>query len=84
MITVYTLNDCNYCSWAIGLLERLKLEYKSINVSNDAQARQHLIDQGFTKVPQIYVNDEHIGGYTDLVNWVNDKGYTQDELHNQD
>jgi glutaredoxin 3 len=40
-----------------------------VDVSGDDDARERLIEQsnGRRTVPQIFVGDVHVGGYTDLV-----------------
>lgn len=65
---VYTKPQCPFCVRAKTLIGDAA-EY--IDVSANPEARQTLIDRGLKTVPQIYVKEtnEHIGGYTDFVEW---------------
>lgn len=63
-LTVYTKNTCPYCDRAKALLESKGVEYKSINIEEDLDARQFLLDQGLRSVPQIFNGTTLIqGGY---------------------
>lgn len=64
MITIYTKDNCQFCDMAKALLESRGVEYSSINVSENPEAREFLIDNGHRSVPQIYRGTTHIpGGY---------------------
>lgn len=67
-ITIYTTKICPYCDMAKTLLDRKKAEYRSIDVTNDQIAREKLIKKtnALRTVPQIFIHDQHIGGYDDL------------------
>ena len=71
---IYTQNNCSYCYKAKQLLKSKGIVYEEYNLSDDPSAVQFLKKQGFKKVPQIFVDygyrDEHIGGYDDLVKWL--------------
>ncbi|OJX12396.1 MAG: glutaredoxin 3 [Caedibacter sp. 37-49] len=66
-ILVYSTPVCPYCTLAKNLLERKGLKFKEIDVS-DPQDRLALIEKagGRKTVPQIFINDIHVGGYDDL------------------
>jgi len=67
MITVYTKTQCPYCDMAKALLESRGVEYTTINVEEQPEAREFLVDNGHRSVPQIYKNNQHIpGGYQGL------------------
>ena len=67
MITVYSKPSCQYCDMAKQLLESRGVQYQSIDITQDPQARQMLVDSGFRSVPQIYRGETHIpGGYQGL------------------
>ena len=68
-IVIYTTNICPYCIRAKELLSRKNLPFKEINVTNDSNAREALVKKanGQRTVPQIFINDTHIGGHDDLV-----------------
>lgn len=66
-VVVYMSPYCRYCTSAKELLDGIKMPYQSIDVSNDRGKRAELADKtGRATVPQIYINDQHIGGYDDL------------------
>ena len=66
-IVVYSTNYCPYCVRAKDLLTRKGQKYTEINVEDDA-AREAMIAKagGRRTVPQIFINDQHIGGFDDL------------------
>lgn len=65
MVTLYTKNNCTYCDQAKALLKLKGLEYKEISIKDD-QALDYLLSLGLKTVPQIWVNDKHIGGFKQL------------------
>lgn len=67
-IVVYSSDHCPYCVKAKSLLERKGVEFEEINVTNDDQARQALVEKagGLRTVPQIFINETHVGGCDDL------------------
>jgi glutaredoxin 3 len=69
-IIIYTKGYCPYCVKAKLLLEKKDLDYTEINVeSNDTALQEMLSKSGGKKtVPQIFINDKHIGGCDDLYN----------------
>ncbi len=71
-ITMYTTRWCGYCVRAKALLEAKGLEYEEIRLDDEPQFRRRLADlTGGWTVPQILIDDEPIGGYTEL--WRLDK-----------
>ena len=68
MIQMYTSNWCSYCNAAKHLLNELNLEYEEINIEEKNISRQDLVDiAGGFSIPQILINNQCIGGYTDLL-----------------
>lgn len=67
-IEVYSTNYCPYCVRAKDLLQRKGLEFTEIDVTQDADMREKLIEMsgGQRTVPQIFINNKHIGGFDDL------------------
>jgi glutaredoxin 3 len=66
-ITIYTKNQCPYCVKAKKLFEKKQLEFNEIKVETD-EMRNEVIKKsgGRMTVPQIFINEKHIGGYDDL------------------
>jgi len=67
-ITMYSGPMCAFCDAAKRLLNRNNLEYKVIDVSTGPDLRDEMIKKanGKRTIPQIFFNDEHIGGYQEL------------------
>lgn len=65
---MYSTAICPYCVRAEKLLHRKGVvEIEKIRVDLQPELRQVMMEKtGQRTVPQIYINDEHIGGYTDL------------------
>ena len=67
---IYSKNHCPYCDMAKKLLDEKNISYKEININLADQPDQIL--EEIRKItdaktfPQIILNDQYIGGYTDL------------------
>jgi len=66
MITVYSTETCSACSAAKGWLEANNIEYESVMIDEDIDAAKLMMSRGLRTVPQIYIDEEHIGGWDDL------------------
>lgn len=68
---VYGKPGCPFCVRAEEELKRRGETVEYIDVTKDVEALKFLRSNGFTTVPQIYLNDHshHIGGYTGLMQW---------------
>jgi len=67
-VEIYTAMMCGYCHEAKALLAKKKVKYKEIHVGFHPKLRAEMIQRskGRRTVPQIFINDRHIGGYDDL------------------
>ncbi len=66
-VTMYTTPWCGYCAAARKLLQSKNIEFNDIDVGMNADLRREMTDKsGGTTVPQIFINNEHIGGYDDM------------------
>ena len=67
-VSIYTGPYCNYCDAAKRLLTRNNVPYKEINVAEVDGAKDEMIKKanGKKTIPQIFFNDEHIGGYDEV------------------
>ena len=66
-IEIYTTRTCGYCYAAKRTLEDVDLEYTEYDVSANFEKRAWLVKAtGQRTVPQIFINGESIGGYTEL------------------
>ena len=62
-IEIYTTDNCPFCVKAKSLLNKKKIKFSEINVSNDENLRQKMSDManGARSVPQIFADNVHIG-----------------------
>ena len=66
-VTVYTTEPCGYCRTAKALLDKRGVEYEEINLSRDPAGRAELVERtGMMTFPQVIIDGESIGGYTEL------------------
>lgn len=66
-ITIYTTRYCPFCVRAKQLLSSKKVTFKEIAVDNDSKSRQEMTRlSGRNTVPQIWINEKHIGGCDEL------------------
>nr|WP_314271663.1 glutaredoxin 3 [uncultured Kingella sp.] len=67
-ITMYTGAFCPYCTMAKRLLKQLGVqEIEEINISRQPEQFVRMQElAGQRTVPQIFIGDTHIGGFTDL------------------
>ncbi len=66
-VTIYTTSYCPYCHAAKALLQRKQVPFTEIDVTGDDEERARLLLRtGRHTVPQIFIDDEPIGGYDEL------------------
>ena len=67
-ITIYTGPMCNYCEAAKKLLSRNNAVFNEIDISKVDGAMDEMIKKanGKRTIPQIFFNDQHIGGYDEV------------------
>ena len=67
-IIVYSGPMCGFCDAAKRLLTRNNLSYTEIDVSLKEGFREEMIKKanGRRTIPQIFFNNDHIGGYQEL------------------
>tara|TARA_B100000029_G_scaffold361630_1_gene354619 strand:- start:219 stop:566 length:348 start_codon:yes stop_codon:yes gene_type:complete len=67
-VTIYTTMFCPYCSRAKVLLGSKGVVFDEVAVDMDAAKRLEMIERssGGRTVPQIFINDKHIGGSDEL------------------
>ena len=67
-IEIYTTKICPYCVRAKSLLGKKGVNFIEIDVTSDEQLLETMIIRagGRRSVPQIFINDKHIGGSDDL------------------
>jgi glutaredoxin 3 len=67
-ITLYSTRTCGLCRAAKSLLDDKGISYKEIDISSDPELRGQMMTKanGSRTVPQIFINDAHLGGFSDL------------------
>lgn len=68
MFTIYTQPRCNFCVRAKALLDSKGETFEEIDITENKQAKEKIKNLGLRTVPQIWLHDEHIGGYRELEN----------------
>jgi len=67
-VKVYGTLLCPYCFAAKRLLKQQGISFNEIRVDKNPRLKQEMIAKsGRFTVPQIFINDYHVGGYDDLV-----------------
>ena len=69
-VVIYTPSDfaCPFCMRAKDLFKRRGIAFKEIQISSDDDAAWNVLikKSGMKTVPQVFVDDRLIGGYTEL------------------
>ena len=82
-IEIYSKDNCPFCQYAIQKAENMKqygiATYKVFNLNVDFD-REKLIEKfpAARTFPQIKINQEHIGGYTELIKWLEKNSLDED------
>lgn len=82
-ITVYGKENCRYCTRAKSLLEFHKWDYEYLTLGEDYSRKDlaELVGLGARMtVPQIVIDGELIGGYSDLVEYMNNRVNFNDDI----
>ena len=74
-LEIYTWTFCPFCLRAKALLKKKGVEYTEYDITGDDAGRGKMAERtgGPKTVPQIFVDDEHIGGCDELYE-LDDKG----------
>lgn len=66
-VVVYSKENCPYCVQAKQLLNKLAVDFTEICVDRDEEQLAAMMQlSGRRTVPQIFINDQSIGGCDDL------------------
>ncbi|MFT4862202.1 MAG: glutaredoxin 3 [Pseudohongiellaceae bacterium] len=72
-IIIYTRQFCGYCTAAVALLTSKGYQFIEMATDGDQQMRTEIAQRsGQTTVPQIFVDDFSLGGYTELARAIAD------------
>ena len=66
-VSMYTTRFCPYCIRARDLLDGKQVPYIDIAVDGSPEKRREMMERsGRYTVPQIWIGEQHVGGYDDL------------------
>ncbi|PZU92303.1 MAG: glutaredoxin 3 [Leptolyngbya sp.] len=67
-VEIYTWRTCPFCIRAKRLLDQKGIEYTEYAIDGDEAARSKMSERanGRRSLPQIFINDHHVGGCDDL------------------
>jgi glutaredoxin 3 len=67
-VEIYTWSRCPFCIRAKGLLKQKGIDFMEYCIDGDEQARAKMAQRanGRRSLPQIFINDQHIGGCDDI------------------
>lgn len=70
-VVVYTKESCPFCHLAKELLSSRKIDFEEIRIDLDPEKLDEMVKRSQRRtVPQIFINDQSIGGYDDLTKLV--------------
>lgn len=67
-VVIYSTAMCPYCIRARKLLEKKGVDFTDIRLDEQPERREEMIQRanGRTSVPQIFIDDYHVGGFDDM------------------
>jgi glutaredoxin 3 len=66
-ITVYTTEQCSFCTRVKALLSARDVVFSEVNLSKDPDGRVELAKRtGMMSFPQVLINGELLGGFAEL------------------
>ena len=68
IVEIYTAPFCGYCHAAKRLLNKKIVTFQEIDISGNPERRSEMLARanGGHTVPQVFINDKHIGGCDEL------------------
>lgn len=72
-IDIYTKPTCPYCVSTKHFLTERGHSFNEFILGENGVTKQNILDRldggDVRTVPQIFIDDEHIGGYSELIKW---------------
>ncbi len=66
-VVIYTTNICPYCVRAKALLKKKGVKYEERNIEGSRELMKEMLQRSQRRtVPQIFIDDYHVGGYDDM------------------
>ena len=63
MITLYSKPACVQCTATKNALDKADIDYDTIDISQDDEARDLVLSLGYTSVPVVVSGDQHWSGF---------------------
>jgi glutaredoxin-like protein NrdH len=63
MITVYTKPSCVQCDATKRMMDKLKIEYSTVDITVDAEAFDMIVSKGFKSAPVVITDDDSWAGF---------------------
>ena len=76
-IIIYSKPNCVYCDKSKALVKGLGMTYEEKMFGKDFKSPEELyeaVGKQVRTMPQIIIDEKHIGGYNELVEYFSDKG----------
>tara|TARA_B110001454_G_scaffold219202_1_gene251981 strand:+ start:70986 stop:71249 length:264 start_codon:yes stop_codon:yes gene_type:complete len=72
-VVIYTKDPCPFCTRAINFLNARDIPFEEVDLTgNQPEMDRMKAETGWATMPIILINNELVGGYTDLVALEND------------
>ena len=67
-VEIYTTPICGFCRMAKSLLDKKGVSYTEIDVMMNPSKKSEMVSRAYggRSVPQIFIDDAHVGGCDDL------------------
>ncbi|MFN8577836.1 MAG: glutaredoxin 3 [Candidatus Sericytochromatia bacterium] len=66
-VVMYIKDYCPYCTRAKNLLKKKGVEFEEIDITHDDDLQHFVVEKsGRRTVPQIFINDQPVGGSDDI------------------
>lgn len=64
---IWSKHNCSFCDQAKALMQQKEIEFEERKIG-DGWTKEELLEAvpNARSVPQIFLNDEYVGGYTEL------------------
>lgn len=62
-LTIYTQPNCTQCEQTKRFLDARKIEYLSVDITEDKEAYEKVVGLGYKSVPVVTFGDEHWSGF---------------------
>lgn len=63
MTIVYTKNNCVQCDMTKRLMDRMGIEYDTVNISENPEALERLVELGYRAAPVVVTDNDSWAGF---------------------